>query len=176
MFNNSFVINRQTLESYAATLKECVDASKFQVVILIDSLDEALELDDLSWLPTKLNDTVKVIITTATTSTKVDHIDKCESTDVVLWHLKDRIIKSNFVHLNQFSDQKWSEVLSHGGGDFFSVNPQLQLPDSWKQCDEKIPLQAKVTFNRTRIKTIRKVLISKSFFPISALLVVCLVG
>lgn len=137
---------QQTLESYAATLKECVDASKYQVVVLIDSLDEALELDDLSWLGTKLNDKVKVIITTATTSTKVDHIDKCESTDVVLWHLKDRISKSNFIHLNQFSDQKWSEVLSHGGGDFFSVNPQLQLPDSWKQCDEKIPLQAKVSY------------------------------
>lgn len=137
----------QTLESYAATLKECVEVSKFQVVILIDSLDEALELDDLSWLPTKLNENVKVIITTATTSAKVDHIDKCESTDIVLWNLKDRISKSNFVHLNRFSDQKWNEVLSYGGGDFFSVNSQLQLPDSWKQCDEKIPIQAKVSPN-----------------------------
>lgn len=135
----------QTLESYASTLRECIDASKYQVVILIDSLDDALELDDLSWLPTKLNDKIKVIITTATTNAKVDHIDKCEKTDAVLWHLKDRISKSNFAHLNQFSDQKWNEVLSHGGGDFFSVNPQLQLPDSWKQCDEKIPLQAKVS-------------------------------
>lgn len=136
---------QQTLESYATTLKECIDASKYQVVILIDSLDDALELDDLSWLPTKLNDKIKVIITTATTTAKVDHIDKCEKTDVILWHLKDRISKSNFAHLNQFSDQKWNEVLSYGGGDFFSVNPQLQLPDSWKQCDEKIPLQAKVS-------------------------------
>lgn len=125
-------------------MNECVDASKYQVVVLIDSLDEALELDDLSWLPTKLNDNVKVIITTATTNRKVDSIDKCESNDLILWNLKDRISKSNFVHLNQFSDQKWNEVLSYGGGDFFSVNPQLQLPESWKQCDEKIPLQAKV--------------------------------
>lgn len=125
-------------------MNECVDASKYQVVVLIDSLDEALELDDLSWLPTKLNDNVKVIITTATTSRKVDSIDKCESNDLILWNLKDRISKTNFVHLNQFSDQKWNEVLSYGGGDFFSVNPQLQLPESWKQCDEKIPLQAKV--------------------------------
>lgn len=114
---------------------------------MIDSLDEALELDDLSWLPTKLNDNVKVIITTATTSAKVDSIDKCESNDVILSHLKDRISKSNFVHLNRFSDQKWNEVLSYGGGDFFSVNPQLQLPESWKKCVEKIPLQAKVRRN-----------------------------
>lgn len=115
------------------------------MVILIDSLDEALELDDLSWLPTKLNDKVKVIITTATTSAKVNSVDKCECSDIILWHLKDRISKSNFIHLNQFSDQKWSEVLSYGGGDFFSVNSQLQLPESWKQCDERIPLQAKVS-------------------------------
>lgn len=115
------------------------------MVILIDSLDDALELDDLSWLPTKLNDKVKVIITTATASAKVDHIDKCASNDVVLWHLKDRISKSNFIHLDQFSDQKWAEVLSNGGGDFFSVNSQLQLPESWKKCDEKIPIQAKVS-------------------------------
>lgn len=111
---------------------------------MIDSLDEALELDDFSWLPTKLTDKVKLIITTATTSAKVDSIEKCKSNDAILWHLKDRISKSNFIHLNQFSDQKWSEVLSFGGGDFFSVNSQLQLPESWKQCDEKIPLQAKV--------------------------------
>lgn len=146
MINFDSYIFLQTLESYAETLKECIDASKYQVVILIDSLDEALELDDLSWLPTKLNDKIKVIITTASTSTKVDHIDKCECTDVILWHLKDRISKTNFVHLHQFSDEKWNEVLSFGGGDFFSVNPQLQLPDAWKQCDEKIPLQAKVIF------------------------------
>ncbi|XP_031618907.1 uncharacterized protein LOC116338021 [Contarinia nasturtii] len=135
-----------TLEAYATTLIECIDASKYQVVILIDSLDEALELDDLNWLPTKLNDKVKVIITTATSSKKVDSVDKCESSDAILWHLKDRISKLNFVHLNQFSDQKWNEVLStsYGGGDFFSVNPQLQLPDAWKQCMEKIPLQAKL--------------------------------
>lgn len=125
-------------------MRECIEASKFRVVVLIDSLDEAFELDDFSWLPTKLTDKVKVIITTATTSAKVDSIDNCNSNDIILWHLKDRISKSNFIHLNQFSDQKWSDVLSFGGGDFFSVNSQLQLPESWKKCDEKIPLQAKV--------------------------------
>lgn len=62
-------------------------------MILIDSLDEALELDDLNWLPTKLNDKVKIIITTATNSAKVDHINKCDSSDVILWNLKDRISK-----------------------------------------------------------------------------------
>lgn len=114
------------------------------MVILIDSLDEATELDNLSWLPTKLSDKVKLIITTVTTSSKVDDIDKCDSSDVVLWNLKDRVSKSNFVHLNKFPDQRWSEVLSFGGGDFFSVNSQLQLPDAWKCCADKIPLQAKV--------------------------------
>lgn len=166
----------QTLESYATKLTECIDAIKYQVVILIDSLDEAFELDDLSWLPTKLNDQVKVIITTATTSTKVDSVDKCEKNDIILWHLKDRITKSNFIHLNQFTDQKWSEVLSCGGGDFFSVNPQLQLPESWKQCDEKIPFQAKV-FNRISISILIIIIQLQPFSIVflAAILVVCLV-
>lgn len=115
------------------------------MIILIDSLDEAFELDDLQWLPSKLNDKVKVIITTATSSSNICKVDDFVNTDVVLWHLKDRISQSNFIHLGQFSDQKWGEVLSYGGGDFFSVNPQLQLPESWKKCDEKIPFQAKVS-------------------------------
>lgn len=139
------MFSQQTLESYAATLKECIDQSQYPVVILVDSLDDALELDDLSWIPTTLNDKVKVIITTAVNSATVDNVDKCESSDVVLWHLKDRISKSNFIHLEQFSDKKWAEVLCNGGGDFFSVNSQLQLPETWKKCAEKIPIQAKVS-------------------------------
>lgn len=126
-------------------MRKCIDDSSYYIVILIDSLDEALELDDLSWLPTKLNDKIKIIITTATNNAKVDHISKCDSSDVILWNLKDRISNGNFVHLNEFSDKKWSDVLSYGGGDFFSVNPQLQLPEPWKHCPEKIPLQAKVS-------------------------------
>lgn len=137
------------MESYATTIKECIEETNFQVVILIDSLDEALELDNLSWLPTKLSDKVKLIITTVTTDSKVDSVDKCDSSDVILWNLKDRIPKANFVQLDKFSDQRWNEVLSYGGGDFFSVNAQLQLPESWKCCGDKIPLQAKVSTART---------------------------
>lgn len=140
-FNVQF---KQTIESYATKFKECVAESKYQVVILIDSLDEALELDDLSWLPTKLSDKVKIIITTATTSSKIDNIEMCGTNDTVLWNLKDRISKQNFVHLKPFSAQKWDELLSCGG-DFFSVNAQLRLPETWKNCNDKIPLQAKVS-------------------------------
>lgn len=58
--------------------------------------------------------------------------------------LKNKLAATSFVHLNQFSEQQWNEVLSCGGGNFYSANAHLQVPDSWKSCDEKIPLKAKV--------------------------------
>lgn len=112
------------------------------MVILIDSLEDALQLDDLKWLPTKLNDNVKLIITT--TSNTVQKIDDCKPNDLVLWNLKEKISKANFAHLKQFSDKQWAEVLSYGGGDFYSANAHLKFPDTWKCCNEKIPLRAKV--------------------------------
>lgn len=139
----SITLFLQTIESYAAEFRKCVTECKYQVVILIDSLDEAFELDDLSWLPTKLNDKVKMIITTATSSSSNDDIVKCKVVDTVLWNLKNRISKQNFVHLKPFSTQKWYELLNCGG-DFFSVNAKLQLPESWRDCNDMIPLQAKV--------------------------------
>lgn len=108
---------------------------------MIDSLDEALLLENLDWLPTKLNDKVKIIITV---TSNISQIDNCRSNELVLWNLKEKIAKSNFIHLHQFSDKQWNEVLSYGGGDFYAANDHLQLPDAWKCCSEKIPLQAKV--------------------------------
>lgn len=133
----------QTMESYAEKFNACVADCKYQVVILIDSLDDAMGLDDLSWLPIQLNDKIKIIITSAAKSSEIDDIGKCDNSDKVLWNLKDRISKSNFVHLKPFSADKWKELLSCGG-DFFSVNAQLTLPDTWKDCNDKIPLQAKL--------------------------------
>lgn len=90
-----------------------------------------------------LSDKIKLIITTATISSQMDDIEKCGDDDIILWKLKDRISKGNYVHLKPFSAQKWDELLTCGG-DFFSVNAQLRLPDHWKNCNDKIPLQAKV--------------------------------
>lgn len=81
---------------------------------------------------------VKIIITTGSKSLNVD---ACTKEDFVLWGLKDKLSQESFVHLGQFSDRQWGEVLSYGGGDFYSI----KLPDLWKNCSEKIPLQAKVS-------------------------------
>lgn len=131
----------QLIESYTETIRDCIEQTKFQVIILIDSLNEAQALNNLDWLPIKLNDKVKIIVTTTSAS---NHIDDCRSDDIVLHNLKKKLSKSSFVHLDQFSEQQWAEVLSYGGGDFYSANVHLQLPDAWKSCSEKIPLQAKV--------------------------------
>lgn len=121
-------------------MNECLIESKFPIVILIDSLDEALEIDNLNWLPINLSDKVKLIITTATSSSQIDDVEKCGENDIILWKLKERISKQNYIHLNH----KWNELLTCGG-DFFSANAQLRLPEHWKNCNDKIPLQAKVS-------------------------------
>lgn len=132
----------QKIENYANTISNCIAETKYQFIILIDSLDEALHLNDLDWLPTQLNEKVKIILTV---SSHVQNVDECTSIDnPTLFALKNKLAKTSFVHLDQFSDQQWNEVLSCGGGNFYSANGHLQLPDSWKSCDEKIPLKAKV--------------------------------
>lgn len=132
----------QTIQNYANTISTCISETKYNLVILIDSLDEALHLNDLDWLPAQLNDKVKIIVTI---NSNVQSVEDCTSEDNrILFVLKNKLAKTSLVHLNQFSEQQWNEVLSCGGGNFYSANAHLQLPDSWKSCDEKIPLKAKV--------------------------------
>lgn len=85
------------MEDYTTTLKECIDECKNNIVILIDCLDEVVELDDLSWMPTQLNDHVKMIITTTSTIGEIDNVNESES---VLWNLKSRVSKENFLRLD----------------------------------------------------------------------------
>lgn len=85
---------------------------------------------------------MKIIITV---TSNISNIDECQGSDLILSNLKNKIAKTNFVHLNQLSDQQWREVLTLGGGDINSTNGQLlHLPDAWRSCPEKIPLKAKV--------------------------------
>lgn len=137
MFSSS-----QTIQNYTNAIRKCIAETKYQFVILIDSLDVALHLNNFDWLPIQLNDKVKIILTIGS---NVQSVDDCTSTDNrTLFLLKNKLAASSFVHLNQFSEQQWNEVLSCGGGNFYSTNAHLQLPDSWKSCDERIPLKAKV--------------------------------
>lgn len=104
-------------------------------------MESADNLKDLSWLPTKLSDNVKIILTISSEAT---NLDKCENDDVLLKILKEKLNVAQFVHLNQFSMDQWKDVLLFGGGDFYAANGALHLPEVWQSSIEKIPLQAKV--------------------------------
>lgn len=105
------------------------------------ALESADNLKDLNWLPTKLTDNVKIILTISSEAT---NLDKCENDDVILKILKEKLNGTQFVHLNQFSMDQWKDVLLFGGGDFYAANGALHLPEVWQSSIEKIPLQAKV--------------------------------
>lgn len=115
--------------------------SKQPLIIFIDSLESADNLKDLNWLPTKLPENVKIILTISSEAT---NLDKCENDDVILKILKEKLNGTQFVHLNQFSMDQWKDVLLFGGGDFYAANGALHLPEVWQSSIEKIPLQAKV--------------------------------
>lgn len=89
-------------------------------------------------MPATLKENVKIILTVTAESLE-------DSNNVILNILLDRIQPTNIVHLDQFSDDQWKDVLSLGGGDFYTANGALHLPESLFECSEKIPLQAKVS-------------------------------
>lgn len=53
-------------------------------------------------------------------------------------------ITVNFIHLTQFSQEQWNDVLNYGGCDIYAANGSLKLPEDWKKTEEKIPIQAKI--------------------------------
>lgn len=103
-----YALKFQNTEDYLATLKECIDECKNTIVILIDSVDDIITLDDWSWLPTKLSEHVKLIITTRSAVGGIDSIDDC---DTILCHFKNnRIPNENFVPLNEDEDSMEEKV------------------------------------------------------------------
>lgn len=128
----------QDIEFYAATINDCIATTNQHICILIDSVDEARNLtDNLDWMPTTLKENVKIILTLT-----ADSLDARDN--VVLRVMRDRLQSGNIVHLDQFSDEQWKDVLSLGGGAFYAANGTLHLPESLRDCHEKCPLQAKV--------------------------------
>lgn len=88
-------------------------------------------------MPATLKENVKIILTVTAESLT-------DSDNVILNVLLARLQPTNIIHLDQFSDDQWKDVLSLGGGDFYTSNGALHLPESLFECSEKIPLQAKV--------------------------------
>lgn len=64
----------------------------------------------------------------------------------VLEALQNKINAQNFLLLSSFTQEQWEDVLTFGGG---TNNGALQLPETWKKSEERVPIQAKVsqTFN-----------------------------
>lgn len=135
------VFPQQDIDFYSTKIQDCIQSSKRPLIIFIDSLESADNLNDLNWLPTQLPENVKIIVTISSEAT---HLDKCENDDVLLKILKEKLNGTQFVHLNQFSMDQWKDVLLCGGGDFYAANGALHLPEVWQSSSEKIPLQAKV--------------------------------
>lgn len=130
-----------TIESYSETLKQLIENSQQQITVLIDSVDSLRDLDDLGWLPLQLLENVKVVLTVTSSCTTA--LDSRE--DGVLKRLKDKIEDADsFLYLTPFTQEQWEDVLCFGGGDIYSANGALQLPDSWKKSEEKISVQAKI--------------------------------
>ncbi|XP_058819256.1 uncharacterized protein LOC131682080 [Topomyia yanbarensis] len=133
-----------TVESYSETLKQLIDSTKQQITILIDSVDSLRDLDNLDWLPLELLENVKLVLT-VTSSCASQDLSHLASEDAVLKQLKEKIGDAEcFLHLTPFTQEQWEDVLCFGGGDIYSANGALQLPDSWKKSNEKISVQAKI--------------------------------
>lgn len=135
------LFNTQDIDFYSTKIQDCIQSAKQPLIIFIDSLECADNLNDLNWLPTQLPDNVKIILTI---SSEASTVDKLENGDDLLKILKGKLNVSQFVHLNQFSADQWKDVLLFGGGDFYAANGALHLPEDWQSSSEKIPLQAKV--------------------------------
>lgn len=88
-------------------------------------------------MPATLRENVKIILTLTADS-------RDDTDNVVLNVMRARLQPANIVHLDQFSDEQWKDVLSLGGGAFYASNGTLHLPESLRDCREKCPLQAKV--------------------------------
>lgn len=131
-----------TIESYSQALKQLIEGTKHQIIILIDSLDSLQDLDGLDWLPLELLENVKLVLTVTSSCTSQEQFG---ADDVVLKRLKKEIGDAEcFLYLTPFTQEQWEDVLCFGGGDIYSANGALQLPDSWKKSNEKTSVQAKI--------------------------------
>lgn len=129
------------MQGYTTELKQLIEKSKHQIVILIDSVDKIFDLKDIDWLPLELVNNVKIIVTISLESTYNNE----ES--ALLTALKDKIhVEENFLLLSPFTQEQWEDVLVFGG----AASGALQLPDAWKKTEERSPIQAKV-YNVTKI-------------------------
>lgn len=108
-----------------------MESTNQQICIIVDSIDHAHQGVSFEWLPTKLPENVKIILTVN------------DGTPEMAW-LKKQLLNDSLVQLDQFSDAQWTDVLAVGGGDFYASNGPFKLPAAWDKSVDKVPLQAKI--------------------------------
>lgn len=97
---------------------------------MIDAVDKIFDIKDIDWLPLELVNNVKIILTVSDSNSSP-----------ILKALQNKINSQNFLPLSSFTQEQWEDVLTYGGG---ATNGALQLPESWRNSDERAPIQAKV--------------------------------
>lgn len=110
---------------------------KTLLLIVIDSYDDLNGSNPITWIPDSLPSNVKIILTVSPNS-------DLEENETLTNLKKISIPNENFINLVKFSSEQWEEILGYGGGDFYAANGALQLPEFWKLCVEKTPIQAKI--------------------------------
>uniref|UniRef100_A0A1B0GMQ4 ORC1/DEAH AAA+ ATPase domain-containing protein n=1 Tax=Phlebotomus papatasi TaxID=29031 RepID=A0A1B0GMQ4_PHLPP len=141
------VLCRHDVSTYSKIIEDCLKIATSRIIIIIDSLDMLWNGENLDWLPATLKENVKIILTVTTNATDLSKLckDNSDHSESLMYALKDKIQSDdNFVLSSAFTEAQWMDVLNTGGSEFYAANGALHLPNEWKSCVEKTPIQAKI--------------------------------
>lgn len=117
-------------------MNAAISEVKTKLLIVIDSYDDLNGSNPITWIPDILPSNVRIILTVSPNT-------DLEENETLNNLKKISIPNENFINLIKFSAEQWEEILGYGG-DFYAANGMLELPQSWKQCAGKTPIQAKI--------------------------------
>ncbi|XP_075151696.1 NACHT domain- and WD repeat-containing protein 1 [Haematobia irritans] len=124
-----------TIESYTEIIHKIVSSRKCSFVIVIDSIDDIRDAENIDWIPVNLNGICKIILTL----TENNDVESC-----IINKLEAKgIPKKYFLKMKQYSTRQWQDILSTGGGDFYSANSAIKMPQEWKLLNGSTPFHAK---------------------------------
>uniref|UniRef100_A0A1A9WXH2 WD_REPEATS_REGION domain-containing protein n=1 Tax=Glossina brevipalpis TaxID=37001 RepID=A0A1A9WXH2_9MUSC len=129
-------IVENTCQTYAQFIQKVIDDEICFFLIIIDSVDDLLDKGhDLTWLPLKLKNMCKIILTvTERTDNSEKLLDK---------FMEHGVPQKCFIQMKQFTDRQWNDILCSGGGDFYVANRAIKMPDEWKHLHGRTPFHAK---------------------------------
>lgn len=125
----------QTLANYSQVIQDIIKSNKCFFVIIIDSIDDIINGQNLDWLPVNLSSTCKIILTLTENNN--------EENPLFEKLIETGIPNRCFIKMKQFSERQWQDILSSGGGDFYAANGAIKMPQEWKMLQGKTPFHAK---------------------------------